>query len=67
MDTPDDPNAEIETQTLSDGSVAYNVLYLLSQEGHEHPGPVRFACLDREHAQVLCAALDRVAWTEDVS
>lgn len=52
-------HADIFSEKLSDGSVAYSVLYP-ADDGHF----VRFAVASKEAAHALANQLDMVAWSE---
>jgi hypothetical protein len=53
--------AVVEKQRLTDGSIAYNVLF--SFEGERHPF-LRLACEDKDHANRLAQNLNDTAWAE---
>jgi len=50
----------IETEKLTDGSFAYNVVYYVHKTGHH----VRFGCTSEKAAYDLADELDNAAWVE---
>jgi len=52
----------LEYETLTDGSVAHNVLYTPSEP--DFFGTIRLACENEKHALDLADLLGRVVWHE---
>lgn len=66
---PHSDGVEIERSVLSDGSVAFNVLYrdtAASADGKGKALALRFACIDEKAAWAFADALESVSWVEEL-